>query len=56
MDGSYGFDNRMEMDDRDYDASRGRGLYSDTMIGSGGRVRGYSRDRGGRGDRSRGYR
>ncbi len=55
MDGSYGFDDRMDTDDRDNKGSGG-GLYSDNLIGSRGRG-GNSRDRGGRGgDRSRGYR
>jgi len=55
IDGSYGFDeDRMDTDDRQ-DGGRGRGLYSDTMIGNRGRGRGNSRDRG-RGERGRGYR
>jgi hypothetical protein len=44
----------MDTDDRQ-DGGRGRGLYSDTMIGNRGRGRGNSRDRG-RGERGRGYR
>jgi hypothetical protein len=55
MDGSYGFeDDRMDTDDR-RDNGRGRGLYSDSIIGNRGRGRGNSWDRG-RGDRGRGYR
>jgi hypothetical protein len=53
IDGSYGFDgDRMDTDDRQ-DGGRGRGLYSDGIIGNRGRGRGSSRDRG-RGDRDRG--
>jgi hypothetical protein len=55
IDGSYGFnDDRMDTDDRQ-DGGRGRGLYSDSMVGNRGRGRGHSRDRG-RGERGRGYR
>ncbi|PMD43652.1 hypothetical protein L207DRAFT_542824 [Hyaloscypha variabilis F] len=55
IDGSYGFDgDRMDTDDRN-DGGRGRGLYSDNLIGNRGRGRGNSRDRG-RGERGRGYR
>ena len=53
MDGSYGFDDRMDTDDRGdnrRDNGRGRGLYSDTLIGGRGRGRGNTQDRG------RGYR
>ncbi|KAF4632126.1 hypothetical protein G7Y89_g6002 [Cudoniella acicularis] len=56
MDGSYGFEDRMETDDGDrYGNGRGGrgGLYSDSLIGS--RGRGNSRDRG-RGGQGRGYR
>jgi hypothetical protein len=60
MDGSYGFDDRMDTDDRDdnqYDMGKSRmGLYSDTIVGSRGRGRGSSRDRGHGNDRGRGYR
>jgi hypothetical protein len=58
VDGSYGFDDRMDTDARDSGEGRGRGLYSDNLIGNRGRGRGNSRDRGGRGggDRGRGYR
>ncbi|TVY83445.1 putative RNA-binding protein [Lachnellula suecica] len=61
MDGSYGFDDRMDTDDQD-DRNRGRGsLYSDNLIGNRGRGRGDSRDRGrsdarGNGNGGRGYR
>lgn len=66
-DGSYGFDEAMDVDDVDGqpEKSRGRGLYSDNLGGNsrGGR-NGYggrgrrrdSRDRGRGGDRGRGYR
>jgi hypothetical protein len=53
MDGSYGFNDRMDTDDRgnnQRDNGRGRGLYSDTLIGGRGRGRGNSQDR------RRGYR
>lgn len=54
MDGSYGFDDRMDTDDNDDRRGRGRGnLYSDNLIGERGRGRGDSRDRG-RGDSYRG--
>ena len=59
MDGSYGFDDRMETDEDGPEKGRGRGLYSDTLINSNrGRGRGNSRDQGrGNGyDRGRGYR
>lgn len=57
MDGSYGFEDRMETDDRREDKSRGGGgLYSDTMIGNRGRGNANGRDRGGRGGDPRGYR
>jgi hypothetical protein len=62
MDGSYGFEDCMDTDDRsdNRDNGRGRGgLYSDIIIGSRGRGRGNSRDRGDKArgyDRSRGYR
>jgi hypothetical protein len=60
MDGSYGFDDRMDTDDRDDRNGRGRGsLYSDTLIGNRGRGRANSYDRGrgdGRGSGGRGYR
>jgi len=65
VDGSYGFDDRMDTDDLDdnrYDnRGRGRGLYSDNIPrgrnnNRGGRGRGDSRDRGRGGDRNRGYR
>lgn len=63
MDGSYGFEDRMDTDEDKGRNGGAGGLYSDTMIGSrGGRGNGnYSnnnRDRGGGrgGDRSRGYR
>lgn len=69
VDGAYGFDEKMETDNDDgYDKNRGRGLYSDTIIGGGyggnrggndrGRTRGNSwdRGRGGGNDRGRGYR
>jgi hypothetical protein len=59
MDGSYGFDERMDTDERE-DQSRGSGggLYSDTLVNNRGRGGSYNgRDRGGRGgDRPRGYR
>lgn len=60
MDGSYGFEDRMETDDNSQ-LNGGKGLYSDTLINSNrGRGRGNSRDRGrgtGNGyDRGRGYR
>ncbi|TAQ86783.1 hypothetical protein B7494_g4902 [Chlorociboria aeruginascens] len=64
MDGSYGFDDRMDTDDRNDsydDKGRGRrGLYSDSMVSHnghdrGGRGSGNNWDRG-RNDRSRGYR
>ncbi|KAG9239327.1 hypothetical protein BJ875DRAFT_187505 [Amylocarpus encephaloides] len=58
MDGSYGFDDRMDTDDRNgdrYNDGRGRGsLYSDGMVGSRVRGRGDSRERG-RGNGNRGY-
>ena len=64
MDGSYGFEDRIDTDDRsdNRDSGRGRGgLYSDIIIGSRGRGRGRgnSRDRGDKArsyDRSRGHR
>jgi hypothetical protein len=66
MDGTYGFDDRMDADDNEssqYDGSRSRGLYSDSLIstrGEQGRGRGDGRDIGRRGDggrdRGRGYR
>lgn len=52
VDGSYGFDDHMDTDDRD-DKGKG-GLYSDNLISN--RGRGGSRDRGRGGDRGRGYR
>lgn len=62
MDGSYGFEDRMDTDDPNGRSARGRGsLYSDNLISDRGRRRGDSRDRG-RGDRfvrgngGRGYR
>ncbi|TVY29016.1 putative RNA-binding protein [Lachnellula hyalina] len=55
MDGSYGFDDRMDTDDQ----ARGS-LYSDNLIGNRGRGRANSRDRGrgdgGCGNGGRGYR
>ena len=53
MDGSYGFDDRMDTDDHDDRRARGS-LYSDNLIGNRGRGRATSRDRG-RGDGGRGY-
>ncbi|TVY55998.1 putative RNA-binding protein [Lachnellula cervina] len=59
MDGSYGFDDRMDTDDHDDRRTRGS-LYSDNLIGNRGRGRANSRDRGrsdgGRGNGGRGYR
>ena len=46
MDGSYGFDDRMETDDRSDSRNRSRGLYSDDLVSER-----YDRDRG-RGGRS----
>ncbi|POS86409.1 hypothetical protein EPUL_000879 [Erysiphe pulchra] len=48
VDGSYGFSDRMDIDDRD-DKNRRRGLYSDNLIGS-------RYGRRSRGDEGRGYR
>jgi hypothetical protein len=57
MDGSYGFDDRMETDDREDKGRSGGGLYSDTMIGNRGRGNANGRGNGRRGgDRPRGYR
>ncbi|KAH6684357.1 hypothetical protein B0J14DRAFT_10366 [Halenospora varia] len=55
-DGSYGFEDRMDTDDRNDDRyDNSRGLYSDNLIGGRGRGRGNSYDRG-RGSQGRGYR
>ncbi|RDL35236.1 RNA-binding, RBD [Venustampulla echinocandica] len=56
MDGSYGFDNRMETDDDNYSNGRDRGsLYSDNIVGNRGRGGGDNQDRRDRG-RGNGYR
>lgn len=56
IDGSYGFVDHMDTDDGDND--RGKGLYSDDLVGARtGRGQGEMRDRGRGGrDRGRGYR
>lgn len=55
MDGSYGFEDRMDTDERD--GNSGGGLYSDNLIQNRGRGGGGNdRDRGRGGDRSRVYR
>jgi len=46
MDGSYGFEEKMDLDDGNDDGGRGQGLYSDVLVGS----RGNGRGRGDRGD------
>jgi hypothetical protein len=58
VDGTYGFDDHMDTDDRNDNRGRGGGLYSDNLVGDRGRGRGNSRDRGrGNGnDRGRNYR
>jgi hypothetical protein len=58
MDGSYGFEDRMETDDdKQYENGPGQGrLYSDTIVGNRSRGSGNTRDRGRGNDRSRGYR
>lgn len=60
MDGSYGFEDRMDTDDRDdngYEKGSGRGLYSDRIVGGrNGRGHGDSRDRGRGNERGRGFR
>jgi hypothetical protein len=57
MDGSYGFDESIDTDDRGdnrRDNGRGRGLYSDNLIG--GRGRGHGNSRVGANDSARGFR
>jgi hypothetical protein len=53
VDGSYGFDERMDTDDN-YGSGRDRGLYSDNMVGNRGHDSGRDRAPEGRGyDRGR---
>lgn len=62
VNGSYGFDDRMETDDQNNHYSDDKGLYSDGLVNRRGRDdrgrgrRGDGRDRGRGGDRGRGYR
>ncbi|RFU35850.1 hypothetical protein B7463_g499, partial [Scytalidium lignicola] len=52
MDGSYGFNNSMDVDNNHNDKGKVQGLYSDNLIGRRNNIRG----RGGNRDRGRGYR
>jgi hypothetical protein len=54
MDGTYGFEERMDTDDHKDNYENGGGLYSDNLVGNRGRGRGNIRDRGN--ERGRGFR